>query len=85
MANSTTSLLAFFLLAEQKMNDKEKANKYDELVEKSGNGDDVIDIEGQKWLRMHPDMEAWADMNKDMIDWMTEATNKHRTPRSDCG
>ena len=54
-------------------------------MEKSGNGDDVIDIEGQKWLRMHPDMEAWADMNKDMVEWMTEATSKHRTPRSDCG
>ena len=59
--------------------------KYDELVEKSGNGDDVIDIDGQRWLRMHPDVESWANMNKDMIEWMTEATNKHRTPRSDCG
>ena len=39
------------------MNNKEKADKYDELVEKSGNGDDVIDIEGQKWLRMHPEMD----------------------------
>ena len=64
---------------------KEKANKYDELVEKSGNGDDVIDIEGQKWLRMHPEMDKWAEMNKDMIEWMTEATSKNRTPRSDCG
>ena len=85
MANSTTGLLAFFLLAGQKMNDKEKAGKYDKLVEKSGNGDDVIDIEGQKWLRMHPDVEEWANMNRDMIEWMTETTSKHRTPRSDCG
>ena len=68
-----------------KMNDKEKAERYDSLVEKSGNGDDTIDIEGQKWLRMHPDVEDWANMNKDMIEWMTEATSKHRTPRSDCG
>ena len=67
------------------MNDKEKADKYDELVEQSSNGDEVIDIEGQKWLRMHPEMDKWADMNKDMIEWMTESTNKHRTPRSDCG
>ena len=43
------------------MNNKEKADKYDELVEKSGNGDDVIDIEGQKWLRMHPEMEKWME------------------------
>ena len=66
------------------MNDKEKADKYDELVEKSSN-DDVIDIEGQKWLRLHPDLEAWAAMNKDMIEWMTEATDNNMTPRSDCG
>jgi hypothetical protein len=70
------------------MNDKlnrEKAKKYDELVVKAENGDNVVDIEGQKWLRMHPDMEAWANMNKDMIEWMTEDTDKNRTPRSDCG
>ena len=66
------------------MNDKEKADKYDELVEKSSN-DDVIDIEGQKWLRLHPDLEAWAAMNKDMIEWMTEATDNNMNPRSDCG
>ena len=58
------------------MNSKEKAEKYDELVEKSGNGDDVIDIEGQKWLRMHPEMEKW-------VEWMTEAMKF--PPRSDCG
>ena len=67
------------------MNDKEKAEKYDELVEKSGNGVDIIDIEGQKWLRMHPDVQEWANMNKDMIEWMTEATSKNMPPRSDCG
>ena len=65
------------------MTDKEKAEKYDELVEKSGNGDDVIDIEGQKWLRMHPEMQGWADSNKEMVEWMTEAMKF--PPRSDCG
>ena len=35
------------------MNDKEKADKYDELVEKSGNGDNVIDIEGQRCLHIN--------------------------------
>ena len=67
------------------MTDKEKADKYDELVERSGNGDDVIDIKGQKWLRMHPDMESWLSMNKDLVEWMTEATSKDMPPRSDCG
>ena len=66
------------------MNDKQKADKYGELVEKSGNGDKTIDIEGQRWIRMHPEMEQWVDSNSDMVEWMTEA-NKHRTPRSDCG
>ena len=65
------------------MNDKQKADKYDELVEKSGNGDDVIDIEGQKWLRMHPDMEKWVGAHGDMVEWMTEAMKF--PPRSDCG
>ena len=65
------------------MNDKEKADKYDELVEKSSNGDDTIDIEGQKWIRMHPEMEAWVNMNKDMVEWMTEV-GKY-PPRSDHG
>ena len=66
------------------MNDKEKANEYDELIKKSKNGDTVIDIEGQKWIRRHPEMEQWAEFNSEMVEWMTEA-NKHRTPRSDCG
>ena len=67
------------------MSDKEKADKYDELVEQSSSGEDVIDIEGQKWLRMHPDLEAWAAMNKDLIEWMTAATDNNLPPRSDCG
>ena len=67
------------------MNDKEKATKYDELLKKSGNGDDVIDIEGQRWLRIHPEMEKWVESNSEMVDWMTEATNRNRNPRSDCG
>ena len=66
------------------MTDREKANKYNELIKKASSGQDVIDIEGQKWLRMHPDMERWVDSNSEMVEWMTEA-NKHRTPRSDCG
>ena len=65
------------------MSDKEKADKYDELVEQSSSGEDVIDIEGQKWLRMHPDVEEWANMNKDMIEWMTEAMKF--PPRADHG
>jgi len=65
------------------MNDKEKAKKYDELVEKSSNGDDTIDIEGQTWLRLHPDMERWVDQHADMVEWMTEAMKF--PPRSDCG
>ena len=66
------------------MNDREKAKKWDSIVAKSGNGNNIINIEGQKWLRMHPEMERWVDSNSDMVEWMTEA-NKHRTPRSDCG
>ena len=64
------------------MNDKEKAKKYDALIAKSGNGD-VIDIEGEKWLRIHPEMQQWIDHNADMVEWMTEATKF--PPRSDCG
>ena len=60
------------------MNNKEKADKYDELVDRSDNGDDIIDIEGQKWLRIHPEMER-----SDMVEWMTEAVKF--PPRSDCG
>ena len=63
--------------------DKEKADKYDELVEKSGNGDDVIDIEGQKWLRIHPDMQQWIESHAEMVEWMTEAVKFPE--RSDCG
>ena len=44
MANSTTGLLDFFLLVEQKMNDKEKATKYDELLAKANSGEEVLDI-----------------------------------------
>jgi len=83
MANSTTGLLGFFLLVQQKMNNKEKAEKWDDIVEKSGNGDNVIDIEGQKWLRVHPEMERWADTNSDMVEWMTDMMKF--PPRSDCG
>ena len=65
------------------MNDKEKAKKWDDIVEKSGNGDKVINIVGQKWLRVHPEMEQWADNNSDMVEWMTEAMKF--PPRSDHG
>ena len=54
----------------------ENVNKYD-------NGDNSIEAEGQKWLRMHPDMEKWVDSHADMVEWMTEATKF--PPRSDCG
>ena len=67
------------------MKDKEKAKKYDQLIAQSGNGSTVIDIEGQRWLRMHPDMKEWAESHRDLIEWMTEATDKHQLPRSDCG
>ncbi len=70
-------------LQRQSMNSKEKADKYDELVEKSGNGDDIIDIEGQFWIRMHPEMERWVESHTDMVEWMTEAVKF--PPRSDCG
>ena len=83
MASFTIGLPAFSPLGLQKMNDKQKADKYDDLVEKSGNGDDVIDIEGQKWLRMHPNMDKWVDYHADMVEWMTEAMKF--PPRSDCG
>lgn len=65
------------------MNDKQKAEKYDELMSQSDSGDSVIDIEGQKWLRMHPEMEKWVETHSDMVEWMTEATKF--PPRSDHG
>ena len=65
------------------MNDKEKANEYDELMKKAQGEDDIIDIEGQRWLRMHPDMERWVEAHGDMVEWMTEAMKY--PPRSDCG
>ena len=65
------------------MNDKEKANEYDELIKKAKNGDKVIDIEGQRWVRIHPEMQRWAESNSDMVEWMTEAMKF--PPRSDCG
>ena len=83
MANSTTGLLDFFLLAEQKMNDKEKAAKYDELIGKAQGGEEVLDIEGQKWLLIHPEMERWVESHTDMVEWMTEAVKF--PARSDCG
>ena len=83
MENFTIDPLEYSLLKVLTMNDKEKADRYDDLVEKSGNGDDVIDIEGQKWLRVHPDMERWVDSHADIVEWMTEAVKF--PPRSDCG
>ena len=65
------------------MDNKEKADKYDELVEKAKSGEEILDIEGQKWLLMHPDMGQWASMHKEMVEWMTEAVKF--PPRSDCG
>jgi len=65
------------------MNDKEKAQKYDDLVAKSSNGDDIIDIEGQEWIRIHPEMKSWVESHADMVEWMTEAMKF--PPRSDCG
>ena len=65
------------------MNDKEKAEKWDEVVKKSTNGDDTIDIEGKRWVRIHPEMKQWADCHADMVEWMTQAVKF--PPRSDCG
>tara|TARA_B100000029_G_C17455391_1_gene916525 strand:- start:765 stop:962 length:198 start_codon:yes stop_codon:yes gene_type:complete len=65
------------------MNDREKASKYNELIKKANSGQDVIDIEGQKWVRMHPEMQQWAEYNSDMVEWMTEIIRF--PPRSDCG
>jgi hypothetical protein len=65
------------------MNDKEKAKKWDEVLKKSAGGDDIIDIEGEKWVRMHPEMQNWADTHAEMIEWMTQAVKF--PPRSDCG
>tara|TARA_Y100000310_G_scaffold335376_1_gene417272 strand:- start:648 stop:845 length:198 start_codon:yes stop_codon:yes gene_type:complete len=65
------------------MSDKEKANKYDELLKKAKDGEEVLDIEGQKWLLMHPDMEQWVDTHTEIVEWMTEAMKF--PPRSDCG
>jgi hypothetical protein len=71
------------MITEEQMNDKEKAAKYDELIEKSNGGEEVLDIEGQKWLLMHPDMQQWIESHMEMIEWMTESTKY--PPRSDCG
>jgi len=68
---------------EEQMNDKEKAAKYDSLIEKAKGGEEVLDIEGQKWLLMHPEMEQWVDSHMEMVEWMTEAVKF--PPRSDCG
>jgi hypothetical protein len=65
------------------MSYKEKANKYDELIKKAQGGEEVLDIEGQKWLLMHPNMERWVDAHSDMVEWMTEAVKF--PPRSDHG
>ena len=65
------------------MNDREKAEKYEELLKKSNSGDDVIDIEGEKWVRIHPEMKQWAESHADMVEWMTQAVKF--PPRSDCG
>jgi len=54
------------------MNDKEKATK-----------EEVLDIEGQKWLLIHPEMKEWVESHTDMVEWMTEAVKF--APRSDCG
>ena len=65
------------------MNDKEKAKKYEELLKKTKNGDDVIDIEGERWLRIHPEMKDWANCHAEMVEWMTQVVKF--PPRSDCG
>jgi len=83
MANSTTGLLDFFLLVEQKMNNKEKATKYDEFLAKTNSGEEVLDTEGQKWLLFHPEMKDWVDSHEEMVEWMTEEVKF--APRSDCG
>ena len=56
-----------------KMSNKEKADSEKE----------VLDIEGQKWLIMHPDMMQWVESHIEMVEWMTEAVKY--PPRSDCG
>ena len=40
---------------------KEKAAKYDELLAKASSGEEVLDIEGQKWLLIHPEMKEWVE------------------------
>ena len=65
------------------MNDKEKADKYDELIKKASSGKKVIDIERQKWLLVHPEMKEWAESHTDMVEWMTEEVKF--APRSDYG
>ena len=65
------------------MDSKEKANEYDRLIKKAKSGDSVIDIEGQKWLRIHPEMQQWAEYNAEMVEWMTDVIKF--PPRSDCG
>ena len=65
------------------MNHEEKAAKYDELLEKANSGEDVLDIEGQKWLLIHPNMRQWVESHADMVEWMTEVVKF--PARSDCG
>ena len=65
------------------MSDKEKAAKYDKLLQRANSGEEILDIEGQKWLLMHPDMTQWVDSHIEMVEWMTEAVKF--PPRSDHG
>ena len=46
--------------------------------EKEETDNETVGVEEQ-------DMRAWASMNKDMVEWMTEATDNNMGPRSDCG
>ena len=41
------------------------------------------DEKHQRWLLLYPEMERWAEANRDLVDWMTEAMKF--PPRSDCG
>ena len=65
------------------MNNKEKVDKYDELIKKAKEDEEILDIESWKWLLMHPDMVEWAESHSEMVEWMTEAMKF--PPRSDCG
>jgi hypothetical protein len=29
--------------------------------------------------------EVWAEVNRELVEWMTETTSDHQQPRSDCG